>query len=701
MDTYAELELSLSRRGGQSYALELRFNQPNSDADIRLLRDGPALVQIDLAALRASELDADEYGKLLGGYLLAEPAARGDFDQVRASAQSLDTPLRMRLCIGPDATELHNLHWEALRDPRDGALLCTGEQVLFSRYLSSVDWRPVQLRAKGDLRALVVIANPAELERYNLAPIDVEGEQARATASLGTIPATTLLSSGSTTLEALIAHLRDGYDILYLVAHGSLVQDESWLWLEDSQGSIARVSGSELVARIRELQQRPRLVVLAACQSAGTGQEPRSADAAGALAALGPRLAEAGIPAVLAMQGNITMATIARFMPVFFQELQRDGQIDRAVAVARGAVRDRDDFWMPALFMRLRSGRVWYTPTFATGGRGRADEQWEPLIASIRDEECTPIIGPDLTEALIGARSLVARRMAEAFQFPFAPYDRENLPRVAQYLAVYKTTGFMPRTLAQYLCQELRARHGEELPAELRAAALETASRKELLRLLETLLDYAWQRRQSADPDEPHRVLASLPLPIYITADSSNLLPMALRAAGKQPQVVMCPWNDYTRQAPSIYLAEPDYEPEPARPLVYQLFGRLDEPDSIVLAEDDFFDHLIGITRNKDLIPAAVRHALADTALLFLGFRMDDWTFRVFFRSLLSQQGSGRRSHYPQIAVQVAPDDDRIVDPVRAQRYLEEYVNRGAAIDVYWGSSQDFVGDLARRWGKR
>ena len=30
-------------------------------------------------------------------------------------------------------------------------------------------------------------------------------------------------------------------------------------------------------------------------------------------------------------------------MPVFFRELLRDGQIDRAVAVARGAVSDRPE----------------------------------------------------------------------------------------------------------------------------------------------------------------------------------------------------------------------------------------------------------------------------------------------------------------------------------------------------------------------
>lgn len=45
-------------------------------------------------------------------------------------------------------------------------------------------------------------------------------------------------------------------------------------------------------------------------------------------------------------------------MPVFFSELLQDGQIDRAMARARGAVRKRDDAWMPALFLRLRGGRI-------------------------------------------------------------------------------------------------------------------------------------------------------------------------------------------------------------------------------------------------------------------------------------------------------------------------------------------------------
>src|ERR1700694_4531744 len=48
-------------------------------------------------------------------------------------------------------------------------------------------------------------------------------------------------------------------------------------------------------------------------------------------------------------------------MPFFFRELVQDGQVDRAMAVARSVavVRGRPDFWMPALYLRLRNGCIW------------------------------------------------------------------------------------------------------------------------------------------------------------------------------------------------------------------------------------------------------------------------------------------------------------------------------------------------------
>jgi hypothetical protein len=687
MTAYADLEVGLHRRDSDSYAVELRFNRPDSEADVRLIRGDPSLVQFDMDRLRTLALDDAAYGQLLSQCLFADPAVQTAFAQARSTVQALDASLRLRLLIGPSAPELHSLCWETLRDPKDGSSLFTSEHLLFSRYLSSLDWRPVRLRPQTDLRALVVIANPTDVATYRpggrpLAALDVAAELARAKVGLGNISATDLASDGKATINNLGAHLRDGYDILYLVCHGILLQGEPWLWLEDETGKTHRVPGRELVTQLVELQQCPRLVVLASCQSAGSGGDARTGDA-GALSALGPRLAEAGIPAVLAMQGDITMQTVAQFMPVFFQELQRDGQVDRAMAVARGAVRERPDWWIPVLYMRLKSGRIWYSAGFA--GKGDELEKWPALLSNIRRGRCTPILGPGLTESLLGSRREIARRWAETYHFPMAPHNREDLTQVAQYLAVNLQRMFPRDELLEYLREEMLRRYGHDLPEALHEASLDE------------LVTAVGLQRRAQHPAEPHQVLAGLPLPIYITTDPCNLLAEALSAAGKEPQVELCRWNDDIAQLPSIYDIEPNYRPDAQRPLVYHLFGRLQEPDSLILTEDDYFDYLIGVTSNKDLVPGVVRRALADTSLLFLGFQMDDWNFRVLFRSIMSQEGRGRRHGYAHVAAQIDPEEGRILEPDRARRYLESYFH-DADISIYWGSAEDFMQELQRRW---
>ena len=689
MAGFAELEIGLYRHDSGSTAVEMRFSQPDSDADIRLMRSSgePALIDIDIDQLRALAQDPEAYGKKLGESLFANSAVQSAFKQAWSSAQTLDTPLRLRLLIDFGVPELHAVRWETLRDPQDNTLLFTGEKVLFSRYLSSLDWRPVRLRPQADLTALIVIANPANLDRYQLAPVDVAGELARAKTNLGSIRADELASGGRANLNDIAAALRKGYDILYLVCHGSLVKGEAWLWLEDPEGQVTRASGADFVARLNDIQQRPRLVVLASCQSAGAGDAASTGDQ-GALAALGPRLAEAGIPAVIAMQGNVTMKTVAEFMPVFFQELQKDGQIDRAISVARGHVRGsgRPDWWIPTLFMRLKSGRIWYVPGIRDK---RGMEKWPALLRNIQKGQCTPILGSGLLEPILGSTRDIARRWAERFHYPLAPHEREDLPQVAQFLSINQDRNFPRDELGQYLRREIRERHSGDLPDNLRNGSA----------TLDDLLNTVAARRRATNPSDTHKVLAGLPFPIYITTTPDNLLVEALKETGKDPQVELCPWNEYVEQVESLAVTQPDYRPTPEKPLVYYLFGRLNEPDSLVLTEDDYFDYLIGVTSNKDLIPSSVRRKLADTALLFLGFQLDDWNFRILYRSIMGQEGRGRRSRYAHIAAQIDPEEGRILEPDGARKYLEQYF-QDADISIFWGSADDFIAELHKRAGE-
>lgn len=697
MPDYADLEISLNRWNPDTYRVELRYSQPDSDVDIRLAPGTPSLVRFDPVQLQLLALDPAGYGTLLGANLFGDTQVRTAFAQARANAQALGAVLRLRLFIDATAPELHALRWETLRDPQDSSSLVTSEQVLFTRYLASQDWRRVKLKPQAQLRALAFVAVPSNLAEYSLAPADPAAEFERARRGLGNIPVTpvgggagdapgtppgsngTAGATSRATLNTLSQALRDEYDILYLVAHGALIDGEPHLYLEDEQGKVSVVSGSELVTRIAELQNPPRLVVLASCASANM----QGSDA-GALSALGPRLAAAGVSAVVAMQGNISMQTVAEFMPVFFQELQRDGQIDRAMAAARSAVRANADAWMPVLFLRLKSGRIWYVPGF--GGERRSFEKFPALLDAIRSGRCTPILGAGLTEPLFGARREIAVHWAEEYRFPLSPFNREDLPEVAQYLAVNQSPIFPREGLGKYLRQELWRRYGATLDASLKQA--------ELPQLISAVGE--WKRRH--DANEPHAVLASLPFPIYITTNPDNLLSDALEAAGKDPQVELCQWNE-DMQTESLYVRNPDFRPTPDKPLVYCLFGQFTDLDSMVLTEDDYFDYLIGVTSNKDLIPGAVRRALADTALLFLGFQLDDWNFRVLYRSIMSQEGRTRRKKYSHIAAQIDPEEGRILEPERARRYLESYF-QDADISIYWGSAEDFVRDLKAQAAK-
>lgn len=363
----ADLELSIAALG-HGLGLTMRLIEPD-------IRHGPFPITLDPTTLLEHLGDMARYGAVLRDAVFADSTARTSFLNCRAAGLSAGKRLRVRLLLPP---ELQVLRWESLLDPHSGRGLARDGDLLLSRYLSGDDYTSLQRRPKGKLRALVAVAAPNDAQDYNLAPIDAEVETTRVTAALGEIRPTTIAA----TWRQLSDALRDGYDILYLVAHGTVKGNPPWLYLVGDSGNTDRRHGGALADLLRSLgERRPRLVVLASCESAGDGY-------ADTLATLGPQLALAGVPAVLAMQGKLSIATNERLTPVLFRELLLDGTIDRAVNAARLAVEDRHDWWMPVLYTRLRDGQLWERPESMSisrppgtpnpfGRRGRIDNPAE------------------------------------------------------------------------------------------------------------------------------------------------------------------------------------------------------------------------------------------------------------------------------------------------------------------------------------
>ena len=77
---------------------------------------------------------------------------------------------------------------------------------------------------------------------------------------------------------------------------------------------------------------------------------------------------------------------------------------------------------------------------------------------------------------------------------------------------------------------------------------------------------------------------------------------------------------------------------------------------------------------------------------MFLGFRLDEWDFRVLYRSLHELRGRSGVGEYTHVAVQIDPRRARRSTP-GAPGVPREYFS-SARVSVYWGSTDHFVKEL-------
>ncbi len=377
-ETYTDIEIHIFGKSNDVYPVTAE------------LSDGASFsgeFQLDHNALLAAEKDPEAYSECLSCALFV-----GDIDKAYFKAQTLAEVntrgrLRLRLWIDNAAAELQALRWEHLRYWRENEpyrLAATASHP-FSRYfgLGLADPEPLTIRP---IRMLAVIANPRNLPEYNLTPLAPESEilnvlevlkgVSKTDLTLTLLPghsampdalrqrlvdAGAVLESGSASLDRLLELLgrQPGYHILHFLGHGGYNQrhKQFGLFFEDDIGNVEQVRERELAAGLRETGQLPHLISLAACESA-----KRLPEAANPFVGIAPRLIQAGVPAVVAMQDAIGVSAANKLTRAFYRSLFEGGLVDKAMNQARSALA-RDDVLesaMPVLFTRLRSGQLFF-----------------------------------------------------------------------------------------------------------------------------------------------------------------------------------------------------------------------------------------------------------------------------------------------------------------------------------------------------
>lgn len=350
----ADLEIAFRPTAGAAYQIDLRYRPPSSATDAHLL-ESPCTIEFDHQALLTNALDAQTYGALLTRQLFADPRLREAFGRVRAAAAAANVPLRVTLRLPQTAGVLHQMIWERLCDPGDDEPLFASQRALLSRTIDTADIAPLNPRQDGVLTALALISSPTDLSEYGLEPIASSQEIARIRAAVDGLPLTVVARATDgrpATLVRLLDALRTEPDILYVLCHGAIRNGVPYLWLEREDGTSDCVNGVELARRLGRLARRPLLVVLMTCASAGQPHDDWGT------VGIGPHLAAAGVAAVVAIHGTITLGAAAILVPFFFAELLRHGLVDRAMAAAREALLGQPDWSAPVLYLRLRDGRL-------------------------------------------------------------------------------------------------------------------------------------------------------------------------------------------------------------------------------------------------------------------------------------------------------------------------------------------------------
>ncbi len=339
--------------------------------------------------------------------------------------------------------------------------------------------------------------------------------------------------------------------------------------------------------------------------------------------------------------------------------------------------------------------------TETSAGQGRVDA---PAPQQGDDGDTSPGTSPgeapDQAPPRRTVDEVLADILAEEQGYPFAATS--SLARVAQFISYARQPdpGLAKRDYLRFLKEWLLALAQED--REL--APLVSRVQNWPQQPGRTFSDLATALGYPCVPpgkETPLALLAQLHLPVYLTTSYYDFLERTLRDVGRPPRTHVCFWNRDPSPGDAHY-PDPDFVPDADHPVVYHLYGFEEAPESIVLSEDDYLDFLIKVAReSQSIFPTYLTQGLAESSLIVLGYRPQDWDFRILFRGVLTScvNITGRPL---SVAIQLEPSLRReIADRAQAERdaetYLETYFGE-LNFTVEWTDEYTFTADLLGRW---
>jgi hypothetical protein len=546
-------------------------------------------------------------------------------------AKDMEKGLRVLLRLG-DVAELAALPWEYLYNPNLGFLSSSSETPIV-RYAELPETiRP--LKIKLPMRVLVMISSPSDYP-----PLDVEEERAKLYSSFAELRSQGLVELDlleDATESALRQHLRrNKYHVFHFIGHGGYDKDvgDGFVMMEDEHNYGQPISGKGLATHLRS-HRSLRLVVLNACDGArGSLTDPFGGTA--------QSLVEAGIPAVIAMQFQITDKAAIAFSNEFYRAMADYWPVDAALAEARLAM--KAEWGTPVLYMRSNDGCI-FTRETPTPPESPHPSQLHPVLDPPDADEMsyrmmTNAFKQGRIVPFVGAGANLCGRVSGDWEGgPYAPSDGE----LAAYLSNIRPLPGSPSDLvrvSQYIALESAEYLSSELHSVLTRHFLPTSFHKFLARLPRILKEKGCAQCY----------------PLIVTTNYDDVLEKAFEAA-EEPYDLVCYivggehsgkfYHTPYGGKPIIISEANQYDAVSLdqRTVILKIHGAVDPTgslqDSYLITEDNYVDHL---TRMDffNLLPIKIAEKLhnSSTDFLFMGYRLRDWNLRIMFRRIWGEEG--------------------------------------------------------------
>ncbi|MGH3807294.1 MAG: CHAT domain-containing protein [Pseudonocardiaceae bacterium] len=275
---------------------------------------------------------------------------RGLYLASRQHAHEQGSVLRLVLRVRPP--ELARLPWEFLFDPYQQDYL--GLSMPLVRYPEVLAPRQ-PLQVASPLRILGMVACPGDQHE-----LEVDEEQRRLLTALAGLERDGLVElswvAGQTYTDLEDALDADFWHVFHFVGHGGYdrIAEEGTLALADDAGHTELIGADDL-SRLLAKHHTLRLVVLNACDTGRGGALDAFSSTAGALV-------RRWIPAVVAMQFEITNPAAIVFAQTFYQNVAKRRPVNDSVVRARQALRrakkDTLEWGTPVLYLRAPDGHI-------------------------------------------------------------------------------------------------------------------------------------------------------------------------------------------------------------------------------------------------------------------------------------------------------------------------------------------------------